>query len=256
LWVSTLSGVRMLLIAAALEEQLKIAMETCRELEKIHSPGISLWQGARGGSAFCFLKTRVGPAKAAASLEKALDHVQPEQILMIGYAGALDPALKLGDLVAVTKATLFSLDRDHPDWNDVQLDGSFDLTHADSLAVFAKSHGMKAVSGSALTSSHVLGDPAHKDSLFRKYHAFIVDMETAALARVAASRGISMSCIRAVSDEARDTFLAPFSFDPSMGMTVRAKKLLNKGMTKTYREWKDHAAVAKASLSCFLAEYL
>ena len=246
----------MLLIAAALEEELKTAMELCRDPNKIHSSGVYLWQGIRDETSFCFLKAGVGPTKAAASLEKALDLVRPERILVIGYAGALDPALKLGDLVAVTKAMAFRFDKHNPDWDHVQLDGSFHLMQADSLLSSAKSNGMSAVSGSVLTSSYVLGDPAHKDILFRKYQASIVDMETAALARVAASRGISMGCIRAVSDEAQDDFLAPFSHDPSMGMTVRAKKLLNTGMAKTYREWKDHASVAKASLRRFLADYL
>ena len=39
-------------------------------------------------------------------------------------------------------------------------------------------------------------------------------METAALAQVAAARDIPMDCVRAVSDEAGDDFLAPFSYDP------------------------------------------
>ena len=246
----------MRLIAAALEEELNTAMELCRDLRKINSPGVRLWHGTRAENSFYFLKTGVGPAKAAASLKKALEEVLPEQILVIGYAGALDPALKLGDLAAVTKATAFDFDKRHPDWDHIHLDDSFDLMHAESLVLFAESHGMSAVSASVLTSSYVLGEPAHKDILFRKYRASIVDMETAALARVAASSAISLSCIRAISDEAHDDFLAPFSHDPSMGMTVRAKKLLNTGMAKTYREWRDHAAVAKASLSRFLAEYL
>lgn len=252
----TYAEVRMLLIAAALEEELRTAMMSCQDLDKIPASGIHLWQGARNGNTLYFLKTGIGPEKAAASMEKALDQIRPEQILMIGYAGALDPALKLGALVAVTKAMLFSLDKHHSDWNHVQLDGSFDLANAESLVLSAKSYGMNAVSGSALTSSYVLGDPVHKDILFRKYQASIVDMETAALARVAASREISMGCIRVVSDEAHDSFLAPFSHDPSTGVTVRAKKLISTGMAKTFHEWKNHAAVAKASLSCFLAEYL
>ena len=246
----------MLLIAAALEDELNAAMESCRDLEEVCRLGVRLVHGMREKDSFCFLRTGVGPVKAAASLEKALDQVQPERILMIGYAGALDPILKLGDLVAVTKAMLFSLDEKDPDWNHVRLEDSFTLMHADALVQSAKFQGLSAVPGSVLTSSYVLGNPAHKDILFRKYQASIVDMETAALARVAAARRIPMSCIRVISDEAQDDFLAPFSHDPSAGVTARARKLLHTGMAKTYREWKEHAAVAKVSLSRFLAEYL
>jgi nucleoside phosphorylase len=107
-----------------------------------------------------------------------------------------------------------------------------------------------------MTSSHVLGDPAHKRLLYDRFHASIVDMETAALARVAQSESIPLSCIRVVSDEARDTFLAPFSYNPSVGIPARAMQLIGTGMAETYREWKSHSSVAKESLARFLAHYL
>ena len=102
----------------------------------------------------------------------------------------------------------------------------------------------------------MLGDPERKHLLFEKFHASIVDMETAALAFVAAAKTIPLSCIRVISDEARDTFLTPFSYDPSTNIPSRAIKLLDNGMIKTYQEWKDHASVAKESLNRFLSHYL
>ncbi len=81
-------------------------------------------------------------------------------------------------------------------------------------------------------------------------------METAALARVAVSEKIPLCCIRVVSDEAEDTFLAPFSFNPSAGIPARAMQLMSAGMAETYSEWKTHAAVAKESLARFLSRYL
>ena len=175
---------------------------------------------------------------------------------MIGYAGALDPNLKLGDLVAVEKALAFSLDRSNPTWDRILLDGTFELAHFQSLADSAKSLGLRACTGNALTSSYVLGDPVHKRLLHEQFHAAIVDMETAAIARIAASKGVPLSCVRVVSDEAGDIFLAPFSHDPAMHVPARARKLISTGMVRTYREWKNHTAVASDSLSRFLSSYL
>ena len=110
--------------------------------------------------------------------------------------------------------------------------------------------------GDVVTSPHVLGSPAHKQILWEKFQASIVDMETAALAEIAASKSIPLSCIRVVSDEAQDTFLEPFSYDPSMPIPARAKRLLDTGMIQTYREWKNHSSVARECLSRFLAHYL
>jgi nucleoside phosphorylase len=81
-------------------------------------------------------------------------------------------------------------------------------------------------------------------------------METAAIARIARSEGIPVSCIRVVSDEAEDDFLKPFSYDPAVGTPVRALQLMGPGMLKTYRRWKANSSLAKDCLTRFLARYL
>jgi nucleoside phosphorylase len=246
----------MLLIIAAMEDELKVAMDLCCEIKRIHCPGISLWKGTIDKRLLYFQKVGVGPEKSAGNLEKALHQITPDRILVIGYAGALDPQLYLGSLVAVTKASAFSLDKSCPDWDHVQLDGTYELALAESMVSCAKSAGLEAIAGSALSSSHVLGKPEHKSLLYKRFQASAVDMETAFLAQRAASGNIGMSCIRTISDVAQDSFLEPFAYDPAAKLSERAKKLLDTGMAQTYREWKNHAAVAKLSLKRFLENYL
>jgi nucleoside phosphorylase len=246
----------MILIAAALDEELKTAMALCKNRKKIPNAGSNLWQAMRGDETICFLRTGVGPRRSAAHLQEALKVIKPSHIMVVGYAGAIDPGLKLGDLVVVEKAIAFSLDKESPDWEHVRLEETFKLAHSRMLVSSAKSAGLKACIGDVLTSSYVLGEPAHKQLLYQQFHASIVDMETAALARAASANKITLSCIRAVSDEAADSFLAPFSYNPSASIPARAKKLLDKGMNQTLREWKNHASVARMSLSRFLSHYL
>ncbi len=246
----------MLLVAAALDEELKTGLDLCRQKRKLPGMGISVWQAERNGKQIAFLKACVGPKRAAERLEEALRTVQCSHILVIGYAGALDPGLKLGDMVAVCRALAFSLDENDHDWDHVRLDGSYDLMHCDDLARAAKSSGLAACTGDVMTSAYVLGDPVHKRLLHEKFHAAIVDMETAALARAAASKGIPLSCIRVVSDEAADSFLAPFSYDPATRLPARARKLVGTGMTKMYRKWKANTRMARKNLAGFLDGYL
>jgi nucleoside phosphorylase len=245
----------MLLVSAALEEELKVGIELCAANKKIPGLGISVWQGDCNNRTIRFLKTGVGPERSAASLETALAAMRPSRILVVGYAGALDPSLKLGDLVAVENALAFSLDQSPRAWERVRLDGSFMLTDADELVQAGRSLSLAIFAGDAMTSRHVLGDPAHKQILYARFRALIADMETAALARVAAQRGVPLSCIRVVSDEASDTFLSPFSFDPASSLPDRAKKLASMGMVRTYREWKNNTSAAKENLRRFLAGY-
>jgi adenosylhomocysteine nucleosidase len=246
----------MLLIAAAMEEELNAGMSLCENPKKLRCRGVDIWQAVLNAQEVCFLRTGVGPVRSAARLEEALKTIKPSQILVVGYAGAIHPDLRLGDLVAVKKALAFSLDQNRPDWENVQLDGSFDLANFEALSEHAKSAGLSVHIGDALTSAYVLGNPEHKCLLYERFHASIVDMETAALARAAVSKAIPLGCMRVISDEAKDTFLAPFSHDPAINISGRAKKLFDTGLTQTYRQWKEHAAVAKESLSRFLSHYL
>ena len=246
----------MIMIAAALNEELKTGMGLCRDRKKIQGPGLNLWQAARGDYVICFLRTGVGPRRSAATLREALKVVKPYSVMVVGYAGAIDPGLKLGDMVVVARASAFSLDKNRPDWKHVRLEGTYNLSYCETLASSAKSAGLNVYTGDTLTSSFVLGQPEHKKILFEKFHASIVDMETASIARVAKENSIPIGCVRVVSDEAEDSFLAPFSYDPLTGISARAKSLFDKGMMHIYREWKEHAAVAKANLHRFLLHYL
>jgi nucleoside phosphorylase len=246
----------MLLVVAALLEELKTGMSLCHAQKKIPHRNLSMWEANRNDKTIGFLRAGVGPRHSAANLEEALKIVEASNILLVGYAGALDPDLRLGDLVAVSRALAFSLAVDNPTWENVQLNGTFELARGEALARSASALGLTAYTGDVLTSSYVLGDPVHKSLLYKKFHALIVDMETAALARVAASKEVPLSCIRVISDEASDSFLAPFSHDPSNNMAVRAGKLLNKGMLRTYREWKANTRIAQKSLTRFLLDYL
>jgi adenosylhomocysteine nucleosidase len=246
----------MLLIAAALEEELNTGMSLCENPRRILCKGVDLRQAVRNEKEICFLRTGVGPERSAARLEEALKTIKPAQILVVGYAGAIHPDLKLGNLVAVKKALAFSLDGNHPDWEHIQPDGAFDLNNSEALSECAKSAGLSVHIGDALTSARVLGNPEHKQLLYERFHASIVDMETAALARVALSGKIPIGCMRVVSDEAKDTFLIPFSYNPAINVAGRAKKLFDTGLTQTYRTWKKHTAIAKESLGRFLSHYL
>jgi adenosylhomocysteine nucleosidase len=246
----------MFMIAAALEEELETAKCLCTDLEKIHSDKTKLWQGVLHRENVVFLRTGIGPKRSGERLEAALQLAKPSHILVIGYAGALDPELKLGSLVEAGKAIALKLDDNLPGWEHARIDGEFELMPCESVEQVAAAEGLRATKGDVLTSAHVLGNPLHKRLLHDRFHAAVVDMETAALARVALLEKISLCCIRVVSDEAEDTFLAPFSYDPSAGIPARARQLVHAGMAETYREWKTHSAVAKESLTRFLSRYL
>ena len=65
----------MLLIVAAMGEELKTAMSLCRDEKSIANRSISLRQATRKEKTISFLKAGVGPRRSAAALEEALRFV-------------------------------------------------------------------------------------------------------------------------------------------------------------------------------------
>jgi adenosylhomocysteine/aminodeoxyfutalosine nucleosidase len=244
----------MLLIAAALMEELETALGLCTDRTRVSFAGAHLWQAVSNGALIRFLKTGVGPQRSATVLERVLRFFRPTSILVVGYAGALSPHLKLGDLVVIRRAALLGgKGTVKTDLDEVDLSESWDLDETPFLLKTAESAGIPAHPCDGLTSSHIIGEPVQKSFLHGRFGASVIDMETAALARLAASSGIPLGCVRAVSDVADDTFLAPFSYDPDCTPVRRAARVLAAGnWIRRYGEWRDRASVARDNLRRFL----
>ena len=247
----------MLLIASALSEELETALNQCSDRKKIRCGGIALWTGRRAGETLHMLKLGVGPVRSAGVLERALTAMRVTEILLVGYGGALDRGLKQGELVIVERADLLSVDSPETQLEDLIWSGSWILDGAAEMLALAGTGGLPARRGAALTSPLIIGAPHQKQILFEKYHASLVDMETAAVARSAAAAGVAVRCVRAVSDEAADDFLSPISYDPATGLLRRTARVLAAGnWRERYFLWRERSLAARASLRRFLALYL
>ena len=76
-----------------MEEELRIAMDLFGNAEKAPAQNIKLWRASSENETIFFLKNGVGPKRAAERLDDAIALIKPSRILVIGYAGGLDPEL-------------------------------------------------------------------------------------------------------------------------------------------------------------------
>jgi adenosylhomocysteine nucleosidase len=137
--------------------------------------------GQIGDRAVTAIVTGIGTALAASATARLLDEVEVEWVVVVGITGAIDDHTPIGALVLPEQVV-----------NGV--DGS--VYRPTPLRV-GTAHG------TMWTTDELLTDRAlHAD--LRSRGVVSLDMETAAIAKVCAQRGVAWSVVRAISDRAGD----------------------------------------------------
>jgi adenosylhomocysteine nucleosidase len=160
-------------IIAALPGELKPLV---RGWERVSSPtrGISMWIKSGGDDEYVAVCGGMGATAAMRSFAAAEYASSLDMALSVGWAGALDSEIVTGHCYAATEVI------------DVLTGERFSL--ADSTPKLR-----------LVTTAHV-ADEAEKARLRSSYAAQLVDMEAAAIARLAHIREIPVHCFKAVSD--------------------------------------------------------
>jgi len=138
----------------------------------------------------------IGAEAARRATEAIINEVSPSQVISVGFAGALDPALKVGDVLEPRTVINAS-------------DG------ARTEIRFGKG---------ILVSSATVASKDQKVRLAKSYNSIAVDMEAAAVAQGAEARGVEFAAVKAISDAA--DFIMPARMDCFVGVdgTFRSTK--------------------------------
>jgi adenosylhomocysteine nucleosidase len=170
-------------IVAALEREVRLLVKHWRVCEREH-------QGRR----FKFFESRqtvlvcggIGAGAARRATEAVIALYPPELVQSVGFAGALDPALKVGEIFSPARV--------------------IDATDGSSIDT--------GTGRGVLVSAATVVGAGQKAKLSEAYGAQAVDMEAAAVARGAQARGVRFMVVKAISDE--NTFAMP-SLDRFVG---------------------------------------
>jgi adenosylhomocysteine nucleosidase len=127
------------------------------------------------------LVTGVGFDRARQAIEWAIAELELGFVIAAGFAGALDPALKVGDVVIASEII---------EMEDQQWHTGLPAELGDRIC------------GRMLTARSLIATAAEKRRLFRSTRALAVDMESAAIAEACQAERIPCAAIRAISDTA------------------------------------------------------
>jgi adenosylhomocysteine nucleosidase len=173
-------------IVAALEREVRPLVRTWRVSEREHD-GRSLRFFEDGENVLVCGGIGAEPARRAA--EAVIAIYAPTVVCSVGFAGALDPGLKVGTVIQPAQV------------------------------IDAKDGSRASVSGGrgVLVSFGSVASPAQKAKLRESFSAQAVDMEAAEVARAAQLRGVEFRAVKAISDEFDFVFPATEQFVDATG---------------------------------------
>jgi adenosylhomocysteine nucleosidase len=122
----------------------------------------------------------IGCKNAAWAAKASMARYRPSMLMSVGLAGAVIRSLKAGSVVTP----------------NVVVDA------ADGTEYRCAAGQGGVVGGGVLVTANAISGAAAKAKLGEQFHALIVDMEAAGVARVAQETQIGFRCVKAISDEA------------------------------------------------------
>jgi 5'-methylthioadenosine/S-adenosylhomocysteine nucleosidase len=180
------------LLAAMREEVIGVQKRMVVE-ETLARHGWRLFTGEYGKKEILLVQTGIGREKAEAAAEFVLERYPISTLISFGFAGALSPKLRVGDVVLCLKLHCKS--------------------HSDAGSLYGFDHKLLALAiqmvhetavnlhlGDSVTVDELVTQPEEKQVLGETFSAMAVDMESYWLARAASARQIPFLAVRAISD--------------------------------------------------------
>jgi adenosylhomocysteine nucleosidase len=193
------------------------------------------------------VRSGMGRDRARQALVEIAEKWDLKEVISIGYAGALDPSLEVGDLIVADQVIEVDISRLGEEMKSYSLDKE----------IFK---AMAGVSGKILlTVDQVAATPEEKKQLRDKYSAVAVDMETSALVAEAQARNLSFISVRAITDTAGQELIDCSHLVAEDGDVSKLKAgwhvITHPGDLKGMIELGQHAKTATANLTEFLKPY-
>ncbi len=179
-----------------------------------HGGGRRFVEGALGDVRILVSATGEGAGLAAEGTEDLLQRFPADLLIALGIAGGLTPDLQAGTVLVAREVR----------------DGRTTVTPPDESWTDAVLGRTATVGGTVISSSSIAVDPIAKAEIWRQAAgegSGVVDLESAAVARVAAARHLPYLVIRAVSDTAEESLPLDFeSFRNRQGRIAQARVVL------------------------------
>lgn len=161
------------------------------EVEAVKTAAAYSCRARIGGRLWLLFADGPGPKHAEVAAREAFAAGPVDWAVSVGFCGGLDPGLRVGEVLIASEV----IGEGGVIWNVSPVE----------------SGECAAGRGPLLSCDRVVITSGEKQTLFREVGARAVEMEAAAVARVAQEKGVPFCCVRVVSDAAGDTLPLDFN---------------------------------------------
>ena len=203
-------------VMGAMPEEIAPLLERMEHYREEHYGKNRYYTASYKGLDLVIAYSKIGKVFAALTAATMIEKFGAQKLLFSGVAGAINPSLKIGDLIVATSLCQHDLDITafgHP-YGYVP-EGSVFVESDASLRKLARrvaqSKGIALKEGVIATGDQFVADPVRKAWIMEQFGADALEMEGASVAVVCDALGVPFFILRSISDSA--DMDAGFDFD-------------------------------------------
>ena len=203
-------------IMGAMPEEIAPLLEKVGEYKLTEYAGNKYYEATYAGHNLVIAYSKIGKVFSTLTATTMLQKFGAELLLFSGVAGAINPNLKIGNLIAATKLAQHDLDITafgHP-FGFVPEGKQFieaDMSLVAKAKEVAQEMNLDLMEGTIATGDQFVADPERNKWIGETFGADALEMEGASVACVCDAMNVPFFILRAISDAA--DMDASFSFD-------------------------------------------
>ncbi|NQU09342.1 hypothetical protein HQ590_01005 [bacterium] len=189
----------MIAILVAVKQELRPILRRSRASEIVRQTHLDFHEGTLAAQPVALLALGIGKECARIAAEITIRCYRPDLLISAGFGGSLMPEVCRGDIVVGTEILELQADRgDELHWTSAHRPVNPPRVEPDG-------HGFRVHFGKLLTAEEMVLRSATKKRLGRETGALSVDMETSAVATVAARAETEFLAVRCITDGVTDS---------------------------------------------------
>ena len=199
-----------LAIMSAMDVEMELYLDRCTLHGSEQRAGLTFYEAQWRGHDLVLVEGGVGKVNAALCTQILIDAYGADAVICTGSAGAVNPALDIGDLVVAADCVqhdmvveFLGLPRGQIPFTDFRFFETDPTLRSRALKVSLSDH--RITEGRVLTGDSFVEDETRRRRLREELEGDCVEMEGAAVGQVCAMSDVPYLVVRAISDRADGT---------------------------------------------------